>query len=50
MNIELDFKVIGARIQKCRTDKKMTQADLAEKIDTNQQSDNMGNRERTRKL
>ena len=36
MNIELDFKVIGARIQKCRTDKKMTQAELAEKIDTNQ--------------
>ena len=36
MNIELDFKVIGARIQKCRTEKKMTQADLAEKIDTNQ--------------
>ncbi len=36
MNIELDFKVIGARVQKCRTEKKMTQADLAEKIDTNQ--------------
>lgn len=36
MNIELDFKVIGARIQKSRTEKKMTQADLAEKIDTNQ--------------
>lgn len=36
MNIELDFKVIGARIQKCRTDKKMTQAELAEMIDTNQ--------------
>ena len=36
MNIELDFKIIGARIQKCRTDKKMTQAELAEKIDTNQ--------------
>ena len=36
MNIELDFKVIGERIQKCRTEKKMTQAELAEKIDTNQ--------------
>ena len=36
MNIELDFKVIGARIQKCRTDKKMTQAELSEMIDTNQ--------------
>ncbi len=36
MNIELDFKVIGARIQKCRTEKKMTQAELAEKVDTNQ--------------
>ena len=35
MNIELDFKVIGERIQKCRTEKKMTQAELAEKIDTN---------------
>ena len=37
MNIELDFKVIGARIQKCRTERKMTQAELAEIIDTNQQ-------------
>ncbi len=36
MNIELDFKIIGSRIQKCRTAKKMTQAELAEKIDTNQ--------------
>ncbi len=36
MKIELDFKEIGARIQRCRTDKKMTQAELAEKIDTNQ--------------
>lgn len=36
MNIELDFKIIGSRIQKIRTDKKMTQADLAELIDTNQ--------------
>lgn len=36
MNIELDFKEIGARIQRCRIDKKMTQAELAEKIDTNQ--------------
>ena len=36
MNIELDFKVIGARIQKCRTERKMTQAELAEIIDTNQ--------------
>lgn len=36
MNIELDFKIIGARIQKRRTEMKMTQADLAERIDTNQ--------------
>ena len=36
MNIELDFKIIGARIQKCRTERKMTQAELAEIIDTNQ--------------
>ena len=36
MNIELDFKIIGARIQKRRTEMKMTQADLAEQIDTNQ--------------
>lgn len=36
MNIELDFKEIGSRIQKCRTAKKMTQAELAEIIDTNQ--------------
>jgi len=36
MNIELDFKEIGARIQKLRTDRKMTQAELAERIDTNQ--------------
>lgn len=36
MNIELDFKIIGLRIQKRRTEKKMTQADLAERIDTNQ--------------
>ena len=36
MNIELDFKKIGLRIQQCRTEKKMTQAELAEKIDTNQ--------------
>ena len=36
MNIELDFKVIGARIQKCRAERKMTQAELAEIIDTNQ--------------
>lgn len=36
MNIELDFKIIGSRIQKRRTEKKMTQAELAELIDTNQ--------------
>ena len=36
MNIELDFKEIGLRIQKLRAEKKMTQAELAEKIDTNQ--------------
>ena len=36
MNKELDFKEIGERIQKCRIEKKMTQAELAEKIDTNQ--------------
>lgn len=36
MNIELDFKIIGARIQKRRTEMKMTQAELAELIDTNQ--------------
>ncbi len=36
MNIELDFKVIGARIQKCRTERNMLQAELAEKIGTNQ--------------
>ena len=36
MNMELDFKEIGARIQRCRIEKKMTKAELAEKIDTNQ--------------
>lgn len=36
MNIELDFKIIGSRIQKRRNEKKMTQAELAELIDTNQ--------------
>lgn len=36
MNIDLDFKIIGLRIQKRRTEKKMTQAELAERIDTNQ--------------
>lgn len=36
MNTELDFKKIGSRIQKCRTEKKLTQAKLAEAIDTNQ--------------
>lgn len=36
MKLELDFKEIGARIQKCRMEKKMTQAELAEIIDTNQ--------------
>lgn len=36
MNIELDFKIIGSRIQKIRTNRKMTQAELAERIDTNQ--------------
>lgn len=36
MNIELDFKEIGSRIQKCRNDKKLTQGELAEMIDTNQ--------------
>lgn len=36
MITELDFKTIGSRIQKCRNAKKMTQAELAEKIDTNQ--------------
>ena len=33
---ELDFRKIGMRIQKCRMERKMTQAELAEKIDTNQ--------------
>ena len=36
MNIDLDFKIIGLRIQKRRSEKKMTQAELAERIDTNQ--------------
>ena len=36
MNIDLDFKIIGLRIQKCRSEKKMTRAGLAERIDTNQ--------------
>lgn len=36
MNIELDFKKIGMRIQKLRNERKMTQAELAEMIDTNQ--------------
>ena len=36
MKIEIDFKIIGSRIQKCRSEKKMTQSELAEKIDTNQ--------------
>ena len=36
MNIELDFKEIGLRIQQLRANKKMTQAELAEIIDTNQ--------------
>ena len=36
MNIELDFKEIGLRIQQLRVEKKMTQAELAEIIDTNQ--------------
>ena len=36
MNIDLDFKIIGLRIQKRRTEMKMTQAELAERIDTNQ--------------
>lgn len=36
MNIELDFRKIGFRIQALRTEKKMTQAELAEIIDTNQ--------------
>ena len=36
MNIESDFKLIGERIQKLRTEKNMTQSELAEKIDTNQ--------------
>ena len=36
MNIELDFKEIGLRIQQLRAKKKMTQAELAEIIDTNQ--------------
>lgn len=36
MNIELDFNEIGTRIQKCRNDKNLTQAELAEMIDTNQ--------------
>ncbi len=36
MNIDLDFKIIGQRIQKCRTEKNMTQAELAELVDTNQ--------------
>ena len=41
MNIDLDFKIIGLRIQKRRSEKKMTQAELAERIDTNQR-DNPG--------
>jgi len=36
MNIDLDFKIIGQRIQKHRTEKNMTQAELAELVDTNQ--------------
>lgn len=36
MNIDLDFKIIGLRIQKRRTEMKMTQSELAERIDTNQ--------------
>ena len=36
MNIDLDFKIIGLRIQQRRCEKKMTQAELAELIDTNQ--------------
>ena len=36
MILELDFRLIGSRIQKCRSDRRMTQAELAEKIDTNQ--------------
>lgn len=36
MNTELDFNKIGMRIQKCRTERKLTQAELAEMIDTNQ--------------
>ena len=36
MNNDLDFKIIGLRIQKRRTEMKMTQAELAERIDTNQ--------------
>lgn len=36
MNIDLDFKIIGLRIQKRRTEMKMTQAELADRIDTNQ--------------
>lgn len=36
MNNDLDFKEIGKRIQKCRTDNKMTQEKLAELVGTTQ--------------
>lgn len=36
MNTELDFKLIGSRIQHYRTEKHLTQAELAERIGTNQ--------------
>ncbi len=36
MNYELDFQKIGSRIQSFRTERKLTQAELAELIDTNQ--------------
>lgn len=36
MNYELDFQKIGTRIQSFRTARKLTQAELAELIDTNQ--------------
>lgn len=36
MNYELDFEKIGKRIQSFRTERKLTQAELAELIDTNQ--------------
>ncbi len=36
MNAELDFRAIGSRIQKYRTDRRMTQEELSELIGTSQ--------------